>query len=108
MEPEKLELNKDTIQALARECYNQSLNREMLNFIMTEFGKELMKNQLFLTPTEIETKFRISGDRQKAYRNRSSDPLPYHKEVDCNNCGIVYQVETTLKWLERNFPESII
>ena len=108
MEPEKLELNVDTIQALARECYYQSLDAEVLNFVMTEFGKELMKSQFFITPTEVEKKFRISRDQQKTLRNRGNDPLPYHKEEDCKNCKILYKTEVVLKWLERNFPESVV
>ena len=111
MEPEKLELNVDTIQALARECYYQSLDAETLNFVMTEFGKELMKSQFFITPIEVENMFKISTDHQKRLRSRINDPLRYHKQADpkkSKNYKILYKTEVTLKWLERNFPEVVV
>ena len=108
MEPEKLVLSIDTIKALSRECFYSSLDDETLNFVMTEFGQELMKNQFFITPREVEEKFSITRDQQKTFRNRVIDPLPYHKEEKeggCKNCKILYKTETILKWLKRNFPE---
>ena len=111
MEPEKLELNSDTIKSLSRECYYLTLDAKILNFIMTEFGQELIKNQFFITPTEVEKMFRITKEQQKTFRHRLSDPLPYHKEEKeggCRNCKILYKTETFLKWLERNFPEVLI
>jgi len=102
MEPAKLTLTIDSIQALSRECYYNSLDEETLEFIMTKFGQELMKEQFFITPLEVEHKFKITRDQQKIFRNRVLDPLPYHKQTNCKNCKILYVTEDFLKWLHRN------
>ncbi len=97
----------DAFQAKARDClYNQT--PEIIDFITTTFGKELLKNSFFLTTQEVEGLFKITRDQQKTLRNRVNDPLPYHKERNCDKCKILYQTETLLKWLERNYPEVMV
>ena len=100
--------SKEEFEAYARACLYEKMTDEQFYFIMEDWGQELVNKHPFLNTKEFEYRFKISRQKQKEYRGRAVDALPYRKERDCANCLVLYETEKILKWLERNFPDAMI
>jgi len=100
--------SQDEFEAYARACLYEKIDDKTFNFIMSDWGLELIGKSPFLTTKEFAERFQISRERQKNYRSRAIDPLRYRQEADCDRCSIIYETSVVLKWLERHFPDALI